>query len=69
MAKTPENLDLADDLLWGAAAIAAALGLPRAKVYWLLENGKLPARKVGWQWVTSRTKLAAALRPTQGAAA
>jgi len=52
---------LADDLLWGAAAIADELGLNRRKVFYYLERGTLPARKVGELWVASRRQLRAHL--------
>jgi hypothetical protein len=37
----------ADDLIWGCAAIAAAIGRNRRATFHLLENQLLPARKVG----------------------
>jgi hypothetical protein len=45
------------DLLWGAAEIAAELAIPERKVFHLLENDMLPARKVGGSWVASRSRL------------
>ena len=48
---------LGDDLVWGAPAIAKELGRNTRVAYWLLETGKLPAVKVGKQWVISRRKL------------
>ena len=49
----------ADDLglIWGAAAIAAALGVTERACFHMLEAGKLPARKIGGRWVASRRKL------------
>jgi hypothetical protein len=44
-------------LLWGATAIAAALGLTRRQTFHLLESGAIPARKVGGRWVAERTVL------------
>jgi excisionase family DNA binding protein len=44
--------DLATDLLTGAPAIAAFLGFSERKTYHLLEEGRLPAFKIGdknWQ--------------------
>src|SRR5262249_44515194 len=52
---------LADDIIWGAAAIAAEIGLSQRQVFWHLENGRLPARKVGRIWVASRQQLRAHL--------
>jgi hypothetical protein len=46
------------DLLWGAEAIAKALNLKnRRQAFHLLEGGKIPATKIGSQWVASRKKL------------
>ena len=46
------------DLLWGAEAIAKHLNLKnRRQAFHMLENGQIPARKVGSQWVASRDKL------------
>ena len=44
---------------WGAVAIAEAIERPVRETYWLLENGKLPARRVGRKWVASRERLIA----------
>lgn len=46
-------------LLWGAAAIAAALGRTRRQTFHLLETGAIPARRVGGRWCASRTALEA----------
>lgn len=46
------------DLLWGAEAIAEAIGLEsRRKVFHLLENQAIPAKKVGGRWVADRRQL------------
>ncbi|RWM04574.1 MAG: DNA-binding protein [Mesorhizobium sp.] len=45
------------DLIWGADAIARALNLNTKQAFYALESGKLPARKVGKRWVTSRQAL------------
>ena len=42
------------DLLWGVDAIAAELNLTRRQTYHQLESGRLPARKQGGKWVSSR---------------
>jgi hypothetical protein len=44
-------------LIWGAAAIAAELGVPTRKAFYLLEKGLAPANKVGNQWVSTPDKL------------
>jgi hypothetical protein len=49
--------DLADDLLWGADAIAKALNKEVRPTYYLLEKKLIPAAKVGDQWVVSRKAL------------
>lgn len=45
------------DLIWGAAAIAQAIGKTTRATFHLLERGVIPARKIGNQWVASRNKL------------
>ena len=60
----PTNADSPDNdlLLWGAAAIGQAINRTRRETFYLLESGKLPARKLGSRWVASRRDLLAALR-------
>ena len=43
--------------VWGAAAIGAVIKKNRRQTFWLLQTGKLPARKVGAQWVSERQAL------------
>lgn len=43
--------------IWGAKAIAAEIGVSVRSVYWMLENGTLPARKVGDRWVCDAQQL------------
>jgi len=45
------------DILWGAAAIAAEIGLNVRQCFYLLETGKIPAKKVGRKWCASRRGL------------
>jgi len=45
------------DLIWGASAIAAEIGVDPRKAFWMLEQGTLPAKRVGRRWVVSRAKL------------
>jgi hypothetical protein len=52
-----DNSPLAHDLLWGSQAIADELGLTRRKVFYYLETGTIPARKLGQLWVGSRRQL------------
>jgi len=43
-----------DDLLWGAKAFAEELNIPLRKAFYLLKAGRIPARKLGREWVGSR---------------
>lgn len=49
------------DLVWGAKAIGQEINRNARQTYWLLESGRLPAKKIGDQWVAERGKLRAAL--------
>jgi hypothetical protein len=53
-------------LVWGAAAMAATLGRSLAQTYFLLENGFLPARRVGRQWVADEGALLSIGDPIAG---
>jgi hypothetical protein len=44
-------------ILWGARAIGAEIGKAPRQVFYLLESGKLPAQRVGRQWVTTKAKI------------
>ncbi len=46
-------------ILWGAAAIAEFLGLSTAACFHLLEQGRLPAHRVGRRWAADREVLRA----------
>ena len=48
---------LADDLLWGCAAIAAELGVTQRRCFYMLESRMIPARKIGSTWCGSRREL------------
>lgn len=48
----------ADDLLEGAAAIAAFTGFKERRVRYLLEKGLLPGGQLGRSWVASKAELA-----------
>lgn len=45
------------DLVWGAEAIAASLGVSTRRAFYLLERNELPAQKVGGRWVVARSRL------------
>jgi hypothetical protein len=47
------------DLIWGAAGISKVIGRTVRVTFNMLENGDLPARKVGGRWVAERSKLVA----------
>lgn len=49
--------DEISDLVWGASAIGRAIGRSERAVFYLLEKGVLPAKRVGGRWVASRQKL------------
>jgi hypothetical protein len=51
-AETPE-----DSVLWGAQAIADAINAPLRKTFHLLENGQLPAAKIGRTWFSTPERL------------
>jgi hypothetical protein len=59
----------APDVIWGAAAIAKAIGQTERATYHLLSNDLLPAKRIGGRWVASRRKLLAALTEDDGTAA
>ncbi len=54
---TQNALPLGEDLVWSAGEIAVEIGRSRRQTAWLLENGRLPAEKIGGVWVSSRTAL------------
>jgi hypothetical protein len=45
------------EILWGVKAISRAIGKPPRGVYHLLENGRIPAKKIGRQWTSTREAL------------
>jgi hypothetical protein len=49
--------ELSDDLIWGAEAIAETLNQKLRPIYYQLENGLIPAGKIGEKWVASRQGL------------
>jgi len=58
----------ASDVIWGAEAIAKAMGQTERATYHLLASGLVPAKRIGGRWVASRRKLLAALTGDDGAA-
>lgn len=51
------------EFLWGAARIGNAIGQNPNVTFRLLQEGKLPARKVGKRWVSERKILQRHLTP------
>jgi len=62
-------MNSADDLLWGVAAIGAAIGRTDRQIYHMVAPGLLPAKKIGATWVASRRKLLASIVGDDEAAA
>jgi hypothetical protein len=58
--------DLSQDLLYGAAAIARFLGLPRWRVYHAAAHGHLPIKRIGGTWVARKSELDRALSSAPG---
>lgn len=52
----------ASDWLWGARAIGNHINASPRKVFYLLEHGLIPGKRVGSQWVSSKRELDACLR-------
>jgi hypothetical protein len=48
---------LANDLVWGAEAIGAEIGVGPRRAFHILQSGTVPAKKVGALWVASRAAL------------
>jgi hypothetical protein len=53
--------DHGSDLVWGGEEIGRAINRTGRQAFHLLENGLLPAKKVGGQWCASRAALRRAL--------
>lgn len=52
-----DDLDLKDDLIWGARAIAQEIGRGERQMFYMLERGELDAKKVCGRWVSTKSKL------------
>lgn len=57
---------LSSDLIWGVTAIAKEIGRTNRQTFHMLENGYIPARKVGGRWVAFRPELIASLSSNTG---
>jgi hypothetical protein len=55
----PENdsIPLGSDLVWGVASIALEISKTQRQTFHMLENGNLPAKKIGGRWCSTRSAL------------
>ncbi len=53
----PNLAGLGEDLVWGVKAISETIGLTERQTLYLLETGRLPAKKVGRRWYSSISSL------------
>ena len=60
------NINLADDLLEGAAAIATFAGVSTRRVFYLAETKKLPVFKIGNRWCARKSTLVAHIAKLEG---
>lgn len=51
------NQIAAPELVWGASAIARAIGRTDRQTFHMLDRGMIPAKKVGGRWVAERGQL------------
>jgi hypothetical protein len=58
-----DHTTLATDVLRGATAIAAFIGLDERNTYTAPQRGYLPAQKEGKQWVSTKSRLTAHYNP------
>lgn len=54
-------LDDLDRPIYGVDAISRALDLTKRQTYWVLEQGHLPASKIGRRWFTTTRRILAFL--------
>jgi len=59
--RATDEPDHASDLVWGGEGIGRAINRTARQAFHLLEDGLLPAKKVGGQWCASRAALRRAL--------
>jgi hypothetical protein len=53
----PDDQPLSHDLLTGAKAIADYIGWPLRQTFFAIEQGHLPALKVGAKWLARKSEL------------
>jgi hypothetical protein len=56
-ANRPAPPSPADDLLFGAKAIAKFIGAPLRRTFYLLEQGHIPSGKMGRHHIASKSKI------------
>lgn len=54
-----QNMSLSEDLVWEVAGIASEIGKTPRQTHYMLENGHLPAKKIGGRWCSSKSALRA----------
>jgi hypothetical protein len=63
------KLAIADDIVWGVAGehgIAAELGIPEGRAYYLIAQGKIPVTRLGHRTIlASRKRLRSLINSTE----
>jgi hypothetical protein len=59
------NDDLATDLCWTVEGIAKSIGRTTRQTRWMIQNGRLPVKRVGRTMVASKAALREALTPAE----
>lgn len=52
-----KTVEFEHDLIWGSKAIAQEINRTVPQTFYMLEEGRFPARKVGGLWCASREAL------------
>ena len=50
-------MDRKPKLIWGAKAIGETIGVKQRKAFYLLQNDRIPAKKIGEEWVAEENQL------------
>jgi hypothetical protein len=61
MTETPEN-DSNATYAWGATNIGRIINTPPRRTFYLLENGLIPAKKIGGKWCADIDQLRAFMK-------
>ncbi len=59
MTENRSDVTVSMELIWGAEEISKLIGRSTRATFHMLDNGELPAKKVGGRWVAERSKLIA----------